>query len=121
MPSSGNITFSGCVITSTSHLAHDVARWLGRCDAQEAGVPKLVVPRPFKERDLHDDLGPNPMLTETRQPLRSRERRLRDLECVEPRPELREEPRIETRTNLSGEHEFVAVEVADKERAETGP
>ena len=51
-------------------------------------------------------------------PMALRERRLRDLERVEPRAQVEQQLRVEAGADLAGEDEVVAVEVADEQRAE---
>ena len=71
--------------------------------------------------DLHDDLGPHPVRTQSRKALRLRERRLVDLDRIEPRAKIEQQPRVEAGANLPREHEVVALEVADEQRAEADP
>jgi hypothetical protein len=51
-------------------------------------MAQLVVAGPLDEADLHDDLGTHPVGAQARQPDGFGERRLLDLERVEPRAQL---------------------------------
>ena len=51
-------------------------------------------------------------------PTASRERRRRDLGRVEPRAQIEQQLRVEAGSDLSGEDEVAAVEIADEQRAE---
>ena len=51
-------------------------------------------------------------------PVALRERRRGDLERVEPRAQVEQQLRVEARADLAGEHEVVALEVADEQRAQ---
>ena len=70
------------------------------------------------KRDLHDDLRPHPVRAQARQALGLRERRLRDLERVEPRAQVEQQRRVEAGADLPGEARSRPVEVADEQRAE---
>src|SRR5438132_11998317 len=82
-------------------------------------MAKLPVHRPLDESDLHDDLGTHPMRAFARQADRSGERRLRDLERIQPRAEVQQQLRIEARADLAREDKVDAAlfEVADEQRA----
>ena len=83
-------------------------------------MAKLAVHRPFDEGDLHDDLGPHPVRAQARQPDGLGERRLRDLERIEPRAQVQQQLRVEARADLPGEDEVgrPSLEVADQQRAQ---
>src|SRR5687767_10925397 len=141
MPSSGNNTFSGWVMTTSGVVpaffdaglfaiyicsmpyldllfAYDLACGLVEADADQARVPQLVVLRPFDERHLHDDLGPHPMRAQARQADGLRERRLCHFECVETPPQIEQELGVETGADLAREHEVVAIVVTDQQGAQ---
>ena len=82
-------------------------------------MAQLAVHGPLDECDLHDDLGPHPVRAQARQSRGLRERRLRDLESVEPGTQVEQQLGVEAGADLAGKDEVVAVEVADKQRAET--
>ena len=92
-----------------------------RADADQPRMPELPVPGPLDERDLYDDLGAHPVRAQARQPDAFGERRLRDLEPVQPRAELQEHLRIEAGADPPGEDEVVACEMTDEQRAEADP
>ena len=71
-------------------------------------MPELAVHRPLDERDLHDDLGADPVRAQARQPDALGERRLRDLERIQPRAEVQQQLRVEAGADLPGEDEVVA-------------
>ena len=54
-----------------------------------------------------------------RQSLTFRERSARDFEFIETGAEIKEKLRIETRADLSGEYEVVAIKVTYEQRAQT--
>src|SRR5215216_6464871 len=81
-------------------------------------MPQLAVDRPFNEGDLYDDLGTDPMRAYARQPDAPSERRLRDLEHIQPCAQLQQQLVVETGADFSGEDEVVGLEVADEQRAE---
>ena len=81
MPSSGNSTFSGCVITTSPALLRAPPY---RCGAQQPGVAQFAMHRPFDEGHLHDDLGTHPMRPNARQTDGLGKRRLRDLDRIQP-------------------------------------
>ena len=68
--------------------------------------------------DLHDDLGAHPMARDAGRPLPVVNGGFVDLERVEPRSQIQQQLRVEAGADLSGEHEIVAVVVADEQRAE---
>src|SRR5262245_20016721 len=110
------VTAAGCArfLLFTS----DLARRLVVTDAKQARVPELAVHGPFDERDLDDDLRPDPVGAQARQAAGFRERRTGNLEPVEPRAQIEQELRVEARADFPGEDEVAAVVVADEERAE---
>src|SRR5262245_51933255 len=81
-------------------------------------MPKLAVDGPFDERHLNDEIRSDPMSMEARQTFGPRERRRRNLDCVEPGAKRQEQLRIESRTELARKDEVVAIEIADEQRAE---
>src|SRR5438128_6168687 len=83
-------------------------------------MPELAVHGPLDEGDLHDNLGTHPMRAQARQSFASGERRLLDLETIEPRAQVEQQLRVEPGADLAGEDEIVLIEVADEERAQTG-
>ena len=97
---------------------HDLARRLVGADAEQPRMAQLAVHRPLDERDLHDDLGPHPVRAQARQPDGLGERRLRDLERVQPRAQIEQQLRVEAGADLAGEDEVVPLEVADEQRAQ---
>src|SRR4051812_36549336 len=84
-------------------------------------MAQLAVRRPFDERDLHDDLGTDPVGPNARQPDRFGERRFRDLQPVESRAELEQQPRVESGSNLPGKDEVIVLEVSDEQCAKADP
>src|SRR6185436_4930000 len=97
-------------------------------------MAQLAVRRPFDEGDLDDDLRTHPVRAHARQPDGLGERRLRDLERIEPRAELQQELRVEAGADLPGVDKVVVLalrltlagrralssgEVADEQRAQT--
>src|SRR2546422_301340 len=84
-------------------------------------MAQLAVHRPLDEGDLDDDLGPRPVRAQARQPFRSGEGRLWDLEAIQPRAQIEQELCVEAGADLAGEHEVVTVEVPDEQRAEADP
>src|SRR3954465_4465760 len=81
-------------------------------------MPQLVVHRPFDERHLDDDLRADPVGAEARYPRGFRERRLRDLERIQARAKVEQQPGIEAGADLAGKHEVVALDVPDEQRTE---
>jgi hypothetical protein len=81
-------------------------------------MAELAVTGPFDERDLHHDLGPDPVSAETRKADRAREWRRRSLERIEPLAQREEERSVETGADLSGVNQVLPFEIADEERAE---
>ena len=73
---------------------------------------------PLDEGNPHNYLGTRPMRPNARQPDGFGERGPRDLERVEPCPEVQQQPRIEARANLPGKNELVVFEIADEQRAQ---
>ena len=88
-------------------------------DAEQSRVAQLLVDGPFDERDVDDDLRPHPVRTHARQPGGFRERRLLQPDGVESRAQIRQECRVESRPDLAGEDEVVALVVADEQCAES--
>src|SRR5262245_12219960 len=84
-------------------------------------MAQLAVAGPLDEGDLDDDFGSRPVRAVARQADRTRERRARERERVELRSELRQQLRVEAGADLSREHEVVALEVADEQRAQADP
>src|ERR1700743_3182183 len=113
MPSSGHMTFSGCVMTSAAAISHSshVARINVRAEAEQSRMPQLFVNGPFDEREMHDDLRTHPMPAHARQAGCFGEWRRRYLERVETRPQLQEQLRVEAGADFPGEHEIVSIEV----------
>src|SRR5262245_3412266 len=70
-------------------------------------MAQLAVDGPLDEGDLHHDLGTHPVRAQARQPGRFRERRLRDLDAIEPRAQIEQQLRVEARADFAGEHEIV--------------
>src|SRR4051812_17856274 len=89
-------------------------------DAEQPRVPQLAVYRPLDEADLHDQFRTYPVRTQARQPRRLREGRRRQLDRVEPRAQIEEQPGVEAGADLSRKEELVVVVVADEQRAQTG-
>src|SRR5436190_7635669 len=81
-------------------------------------MTEFAVRGPLDERDLDDELGTHPVGAPG-QSGAFRERRLRDLDAIEPCAELAQEPRVESGADLAGKHDIVAGEVANQQRAET--
>ncbi len=81
-------------------------------------MSQLRVHGPFEERDAHDDLRPHPVRANARQPRRLCERCFLELHSVEAGAKLRQQSRIESGADLSGEDEVVSLEVADEQRPE---
>src|SRR5437899_44776 len=81
-------------------------------------MPQLAVLRPFDEGHLHDDPRLYPVRPQLRQPLRSRERRLGNLDAVESCTQLEQQLRVESCADLAGVDEVVSVIVADEQRTE---
>src|SRR5437762_14122968 len=81
-------------------------------------MPQLTVLRPFDERYLNDHLRLHPVRPQLRQPLRSRERRLGNLDAVESRAQLEQQLGVESRADLAGVDEVVSIIVPDEQRAE---
>src|SRR5262245_66632391 len=81
-------------------------------------MAKLAISRPFEKGHLDEDLRAHPVGAKARQPLRPGERRRRDLERVQPRPEVEQQSRIETGADLSGKDETGSLADTDEQRAE---
>src|SRR6478609_1613285 len=118
MPSSGNITFSGWVMTgfaavvlalfivtafSSRRFSDDVTRLLVDAHPDQPRVAKLVVGGPLHERHLDHDRRLDPMRAQARQALRDRERRLLDFDRIEALAEVEEQPGVEAGPDLSRE------------------
>ena len=84
-------------------------------------MAKLAVHRPFDEGDLDDDLRTHPMRAHAWQPDGLRERRLRDLERIQPRAEIQQQLRVETGADLPAKTKSSRLEVAHQQRAEADP
>ena len=83
------------------HVSLTTSRRLVGADAEQPGMAKLAVHRPLDEGDLHDDLGPHPVRAHARQADGFGERRLRDLERVQPRAEVEQQLRVEAGADLA--------------------
>ena len=82
-------------------------------------MAQLAVPGPLDEADLHDNLRTHPVRAQARQPLGLRERRLRNLERIQPRAKIQQQRVVEAGADLSGKARSPRlVEVADEQRAE---
>src|SRR5688572_16677027 len=81
-------------------------------------MPQLAVYGPFRERDLHDDFGLDPMGSDLRQPYGLGERRGRLLDPIEPLTQVEEQGVVEAGSDLAGEDEVVRFEIPDEQRAE---
>ena len=109
------MTFSGCVITislTTSRAA------LSKRTPIRRGCRSLLLPVHSMKDDLHDDRRLHPVRAQPGQALGDGERRLRNLERIEAAAQIEEQFGVEAGADLSGEHEVVAVVVADEQRAE---
>src|SRR5262245_6728928 len=80
-------------------------------------MTKLVMHRPFSERDLHDDLGTDPVRAKARQAGRLGEWGLVDLDAIQFRPQFAEQPGVEAGADLPSEHEVVAFALRPRLRA----
>src|SRR5687767_14467673 len=89
--------------------------------AEQTGMPKLAVYRPFHERDRNDDFGSYPVHVEPRQTDRFGEGRLGALESGKTLAEIEQELRVEASADLTGEDEVVSLEVANEQSAEAEP
>src|SRR4249920_1029958 len=115
MPSSGERTFSGWVITPRSPFLHHVASVLVRAKAEQTRVTQLAVHRPLDKGNLDDDLGAHPMCAHAWKADGLREWRFRHLEGVESGAEVQQQLRVEPRADLPGEHELVVLEIPDEQ------
>src|SRR4026209_1272369 len=84
-------------------------------------MAQLAVAGPRDEGDRADGLGARPVRPVARQADGPREGRPRDGERVELLAELPEQLRVEAGADLSREHEVVALEIADEQRAQADP
>src|SRR5688500_5376104 len=82
-------------------------------------MAELAVNRPFDERYLDDDFRAGPVRTQARQADRPGERRCRDLEGVQPGPQIQQQLRIEAGAHFPGKYQVGTLEIADEQRAET--
>src|SRR5215470_3708249 len=82
-------------------------------------MAQLAMCRPFDERNLHHDFGSHPVCTNARQSFGPRERRVWDLELVQPSTKLQQQFRVEARADFAGEDEIIPIKVAYQQRAET--
>jgi len=76
---------------------------------------------PFDECNLYHHLRLYPVRPDSRQAYRLREGRLRKLRRIEARTQFQQEPGVESRTDFPREHELVAFEIPDQQRAQSGP
>src|SRR4030095_739582 len=81
-------------------------------------MPQLAVRGPLDERNLHDDFGSHPVCTNARQSFGFRERRVRDLEPVQPRTKLQQQFRVEAGADFASEDEIISIEIAHEQRSE---
>src|SRR4030095_3081603 len=82
-------------------------------------MAKLAVDRPFNEGDLHDDLWTHPVSATAWQLESLRERRLRNLERIQPGAQVQQKLCVEACTDLSRKDEVGRFEVPDEQCAET--
>jgi hypothetical protein len=82
-------------------------------------MTKLVMHRPFSERDLYDDLGTDPVRAKARQAGRLGEWGLVGLDAIQFRPQFAEQPGVEAGADLPSEHEVAAFEVPHEQCTET--
>src|SRR5262245_1610898 len=82
-------------------------------------MTQLAVCGPLDKRNLHDDFGSHPVCANARQSFGLRERRVWDLELVQPNTKLQQQFCVEARADFAGEDEIIPIEVAYEQRAET--
>src|SRR3982750_855470 len=79
-------------------------------------MAELSVYGPFDESHGDDDFWTHPVRAQPRQPARLRERRFRNLDCVEAAPQIEQQLRVEAGANLTCECELSIVVVAHQQR-----
>src|SRR6186997_19130 len=82
-------------------------------------MAKLVVAGPLDKRRLDDDRRLHPVRAQFRQARRDGKWRLGDFDRIEALAKIEQEFRVEARANLSGEHQVVAVVIANEQRPES--
>src|SRR5215510_11898310 len=82
-------------------------------------MAQLAVRGPLDECNLDDDFGQDPMCTNAWQSFSFRERRFRDLELVQPRTKLQQQPGVEAGADFAGKDEIVTIEVPHEQRTKT--
>src|SRR6267142_3593791 len=82
-------------------------------------MAQLTVHRPFNKANLHHNLRTHPVRTQARKTDGFGERRLLNLHLIQLRPQIQQQLRVETSSNLPCENEVVALEVANKQCAKT--
>src|SRR5574339_682141 len=82
-------------------------------------MTQLAVRGPLDKSDVDKDLRLHPVRTQTRQARGFRERRLWDLEFIEPGAETQKKLRIEACSYLAREDEVIVLLMTDEQRTET--
>src|SRR6266850_6494722 len=82
-------------------------------------MSQLTVHGPFNKPNLHHNLGTHPVRAQARQSDGFGERRLWNLDHIQLCAQIQQQLRVETSSNLPCEDEVVALEVANKQCAET--
>src|SRR5262245_277075 len=82
-------------------------------------MTQFAVNRPLNERNLHDDLRPDPMCAKPRESAGLREERLRDFEFVQACPKVQQELCVEAGSDLAGKHEVLMIKVTDQQSPKT--
>src|SRR5215510_8872573 len=92
------------------YLAHRLVA----SDAEESRMPQLAEFRPLDEAGLYHDRGTHPMRAHPRESDRLGERRLWNLQSIEPRTQFPQQLGIESGAKLAGVNQIVLLEVSDQ-------